>query len=122
MLEYDHGSGCSVTGGYVYRGNVAAFKGYYFYGDYCTDRVWLAKNTGADWQSSEWIAAANVLGSISSFGESENGELYIADRSEGKVFSIQIFADVVFADSFEHIPCWCRCISPLFEGSTASRG
>jgi glucose/arabinose dehydrogenase len=104
VLEYDHGSGCSVTGGYVYRGSATAFNGYYFYGDYCSDRVWLGKNTGAGWQTSEWTAAAAVLGSISSFGEAENGDIYIADRSGGKIFHIQILDDVIFADSFEINP------------------
>jgi len=102
ILEFDHNGGrCSVTGGYVYRGNVKAFNGYYFYGDYCSDQVWLAKDNGATWESSEWVAAAGVLSSISSFGEGEDGELYIADRNAGKLFHIRIENNVVFADSFE---------------------
>lgn len=104
VLEYDHGSGCSVTGGYVYRGKSSAFNGYYFYGDYCSRRVWLAKNAGAGWQTSEWTAASGDLVRISSFGEDENGELYIADRSGGTIFRIHIMDDVVFADSFETLP------------------
>ena len=104
ILEYDHGSGCSVTGGYVYRGTVTAFNGFYFYGDYCSDRVWLAHNTGSGWESAEWTEAAGVLNSISSFGEDEAGELYIADRNAGKVFRIQITDVVVFASSFETLP------------------
>jgi glucose/arabinose dehydrogenase len=104
VLEYDHDSGCSVTGGYVYRGGATAFNGYYFYGDYCSSRVWLAKNTGPAWQTSEWTAAADLLVRVASFGEDEKGELYIADRSSGKIFRIQILDDVVFADSFESIP------------------
>jgi len=102
ILEFDHsGRRCSVTGGYVYRGTVSAFNGYYFYGDYCSDQIWLAMNTGSSWESSEWTAAAGILSSISSFGEGENGELYIADRNAGKLFHILIENNVVFADSFE---------------------
>ena len=105
ILEYDHGSGrCSITGGYVYRGRVAAFHGYYFYGDYCTDQVWLAKQAGSEWVTAEWTEAAGILSSISSFGEDRDGELYIADRNGGKVYRILI-ADVgVFADGFEALP------------------
>jgi len=102
ILEFDHNGGrCSVTGGYVYRGNVDAFNGYYFYGDYCSDQVWLAINTGSNWESSEWTAAAGILSSISSFGEGEDGELYITDRNAGKLFHIHIENDVIFSDSFE---------------------
>jgi len=105
ILEYSHSSGgCSVTGGYVYRGTVKAFQGYYFYGDYCSDQVWLAKNAGDDWLASEWTGAAGILASISSFGEDQNGELYIADRNAGKVYRILIEDGVVFTDSFETEP------------------
>jgi glucose/arabinose dehydrogenase len=104
VLEYDHDSGCSVTGGYVYRGSVGAFNGYYFYGDYCSHQIWLAHNPGSGWVSSEWTAAAAVLASISSFGEADNGDLYVADRNAGKVFRIQVADDEVFADSFENLP------------------
>jgi len=102
VLEYDHKDlRCSITGGYVYRGAVKAFNGFYFYGDYCSDQVWLAHNPGSGWQSSEWPAAAAVLASISSFGEDQNGDLYIADRNAGKVYRVVIEDVVVFTDSFE---------------------
>ena len=102
ILEYDHtDSRCSITGGYVYRGAVKSFSGFYFYGDYCSDQVWLAHNPGSGWQSSEWLSAASVLTSISSFGEDQNGDLYIADRSAGKVYRVVIEDVVVFTDSFE---------------------
>ncbi len=102
ILEYDHNSGCSVTGGFVYRGDVSAFNGYYFYGDYCSDRVWLARNPGPDWVSTQWVAAADILASISSFGQDEEGNLYIADRDGGKLFRINIEQSVIFSDSFEN--------------------
>ena len=105
ILEFDHNDGrCSVTGGYVYRGNVDAFNGYYFYADYCSDQVWLAMNAGPGWESSEWPEAAIGLSSVSSFGEGEQGELYIADRNAGQVFRIQIENDALFRDGFEDPP------------------
>ena len=41
VAQYSHARGCSITGGYVYRGSaVAAAKGRYFYGDYCSGTIW----------------------------------------------------------------------------------
>jgi len=100
VLEYSHTFGCSVTGGYVYRGDVAPFHGLYFYGDYCSDRVWFAENNGGNWVATEWTTARFILDSIASFGEDEDGVLYIADRNDGAIYRINI-VDPVFGDSFE---------------------
>ena len=41
VAEYSHASGCSITGGFVYRGrDFARLSGIYFYADYCSGRVW----------------------------------------------------------------------------------
>lgn len=83
VLEYSHAEGCSVTGGYVYRGAALPdLNGYYFYGDYCSGKVWVAyRNTTGRWQSSLWMTTENDLGlrQITSFGEDEQGELYLID-------------------------------------------
>jgi glucose/arabinose dehydrogenase len=104
VLEYSHNPACSVTGGYVYRGGNTAFNGYYFYGDYCSSQIWLARDGDTGWTSAEWLFTPGTLGSISSFGEDEDGNLYIADLQEGKVFRIQMPGDEVFSDSFEDQP------------------
>jgi glucose/arabinose dehydrogenase len=105
ILEYSHSSGrCSITGGYVYRGKISGFNGYYFFGDYCSAQVWLAKMTDGTWVAEEWLAAAGLLARISSFGEDEQGELYITDRNDGKLFRILIEDDITFADGFENPP------------------
>jgi hypothetical protein len=75
-IEYGHtGGNCSVTGGYRYRGSVyPEFVGQYIYGDYCSGRIWSARQSGSSWSSTEVI---NTPYLISAFGEDEAGELYV---------------------------------------------
>lgn len=79
ILEYDHGGGrCSITGGYVYRGEqIPDLQGYYFYGDWCTGTIWTAQRDSAG----NWSAVVSLESGrqISSFGEDEAGELYLVD-------------------------------------------
>lgn len=76
IFEYDHSQGCSVTGGYVYRGQAyPELSGNYFVGDYCSGMIWsLFPGEGGAWQSTPVHSGA---GNISSFGEDVNGELYV---------------------------------------------
>jgi glucose/arabinose dehydrogenase len=79
VLEYSHNSGaCSVTGGYVYRGElIAGLQGYYFYGDWCTGTIWAARQDDAgNWQTEVSLESGR---GISSFGEDETGEIYLVD-------------------------------------------
>ena len=89
VLDYSHADGCSVTGGYVYRGTaLGAFAGHYFYADYCQGwvRSFRLSGTGVTEQQ-EW-PTLRPGGQILSFGEDERGELYILSGS-GKVFRIE---------------------------------
>jgi len=88
VAEYNHGPGdsigCSITGGFVYRGPAYAFmQGMYFYADYCTGRIWGLKNDGTGWQTQELTDAAF---SISTFGEDEAGNLYLASYGGGQIY------------------------------------
>lgn len=76
ILEYAREEGrCSVTGGYVYRGDaIDGLEGRYLYGDFCSGTVWAA-HEGADGWTSEVLLETEHR--ISSFGEDEAGELYI---------------------------------------------
>ncbi len=90
IIEYGHGNGdCSITGGYRYRGQASPHLfGLYFYADFCTGRIWAATEQGdGSWTTEEVLDTAN---NFSTFGEDEDGELYIAHlhNTEGIVFRI----------------------------------
>jgi glucose/arabinose dehydrogenase len=87
VAEYDHSQGCSVTGGYVYRGQEYPFlTGIYLFGDYCSGRIWgLAPGAAGGWRVAE-LAQADLL--LSAFGEDGAGELYLLDMGRGELFKI----------------------------------
>jgi glucose/arabinose dehydrogenase len=81
VWEYNHALGCSVTGGYVYRGRLFPdMIGIYFYGDFCSGRIWGLSFDGTNWQNTEYLDSTL---SISSFGEDVNGEVYVVDFNGG---------------------------------------
>jgi glucose/arabinose dehydrogenase len=90
VAEYSHGEGCSVTGGYVYRGcRMPGYHGTYFYGDYCSALVRSFRlQNGAAVDQRDWTSAlSRDVDAISSFGVDGDGELYIVDHN-GEVFRI----------------------------------
>ncbi|MFC1796055.1 PQQ-dependent sugar dehydrogenase [Pseudomonadota bacterium] len=107
VFEYSHSDGnCSITGGYVYRGDRMPLQGRYVYGDWCTARLWIATRSGESWVSEEWTQVAAQLSSLSSFGQDENCQLYIADREGKAVFRIDIEdSEGLFSDGFEQLNC-----------------
>ena len=84
VLEYDHNVGSSITGGYVYRGtNFPRMAGIYFFGDYVSGRVWgLQRDPSGKWINRELLDTSL---SISSFGEDEAGNLYVASLFSGAI-------------------------------------
>ncbi|MFD0798527.1 PQQ-dependent sugar dehydrogenase [Maribacter chungangensis] len=92
IFSYDHTAGDkSITGGYVYRGNLtsASLQNKYIFGDYLTGRVWaLTYNEGTGAANSELLFRASGE-SISSFGEDEAGELYFSGYgTNAKLFKL----------------------------------
>jgi len=83
IAEYSHGEGgCSVTGGYVYRGAMAEWNGVYLYGDYCTGLIWgLIRPEGTNGWQEQLLFDTDFL--ITSFGQDENGEVYLLDDGGG---------------------------------------
>lgn len=80
VAHYSHSGHCSVTGGYVYRGEqFPALQGVYLYGDYCSGMIWGSWFADG-WQTAE-LLDSNI--SLSSFGEDEAGELYVTNLSTG---------------------------------------
>jgi glucose/arabinose dehydrogenase len=94
VVEYDHNAGCSITGGYVYRGQaIPCLRGRYLYADYCTRRVWSFVWDGASAQDPQELTAdlesTSLIAGLTSFGEDADGELYVCSASTGEVFRIE---------------------------------
>ncbi len=85
VYEYSHDDGCSITGGYVYRGeHFRGLQGEYFFGDYCSGTVWrlhLANGKAPE------ITVEGHIPALSSFGENAAGELFAASL-DGKLFEL----------------------------------
>ena len=86
ILEYSHEIGCSVTGGYRYRGAaLPALNGAYLYGDYCSGKIFAAvQEEGTHWSLVDQRESGFL---ITTFGEDEEGEVYVADL-RGHLFRI----------------------------------
>jgi hypothetical protein len=88
VLSYDHDDGCSITGGFVYRGAaIPALQGHYFYSDFC--RGWVRSfrfEDGSAADQFQWPALAPG-GGVPSFGLDATGELYVMS-TDGAVFKI----------------------------------
>lgn len=86
VAAYDHSQGCSVTGGMVYRGSAfPALQGIYFYGDYCTGRIWGLRKNGAGRENA--LLAITAL-PISTFGEDEAGNVHLGNHATGELLMI----------------------------------
>lgn len=87
VAEYGHDPGCSVTGGYVYRGvNYESLEGIYFFGDFCTGNIWgLKRDTNNNWNYSELLETDLA---ISSFGIDEENEIYVMGLNSGDIYRI----------------------------------
>jgi glucose/arabinose dehydrogenase len=85
VYEYSHDEGCSVTGGYVYRGQaVPAAQDRYFFGDYCSGTVWSFVLEG---DKARDVEKLGTIEQLSAFGEDAAGELYAASL-DGKLYEL----------------------------------
>jgi glucose/arabinose dehydrogenase len=85
VVTYGHDGGkCSITGGYVYRGDaVPGLWGTYLYADYCTGEVWGLR--APDGAVTETRAFGAIGGHVSSFGVDAAGNMYVVDIASGAI-------------------------------------
>ena len=87
VAEYSHSFGCSVTGGFVYRGAAADLRGVYVYGDYCSGRIWGLRSPNGAVIGPVQIATSGFP--IGSFAQDRAGEIYVLQYSAaGGIFRI----------------------------------
>jgi hypothetical protein len=85
VAAYDHGEGCSITGGYVYRGRlVPSAVGRYYYGDWCSGRLWSLRITDG---SADVRREPGSIGRLTTFGVDNAGELY-AGTGRGRIYKL----------------------------------
>ncbi len=78
VAEYSHNQGCSVTGGYVYRGKtVPRLRGRYIYGDFCSGRIWTMRAGPKPGGVRLETNLGQRVGNITSFGEGADGTVYL---------------------------------------------
>ncbi len=84
--DYSHSLGCSITGGYVYRGCELGddFTGKYFFSDFCTGTIWYLDPDNSFARTTAFDTNFNV----SSFGQDENGEIYIGNLFQGTIYRL----------------------------------
>ena len=86
--EYGHELGCSVTGGYVYRGRrIAGLAGAYLFADFCRGTVWSLVREPEGRARVATLLETRAM--VSSFGEDEAGELYLCDHRDGAVLALE---------------------------------
>jgi len=86
VAEYSHSEGCSVTGGYVYRGAaIPNLQGLYLYGDFCSGRIWGLASGNAGAVPRVFLDTGI---SIASFAEGLDGEVYVLDHSGGGLYRL----------------------------------
>ncbi len=85
---YSHAtSGCSITGGRVYRGNTVHLQGQYFFSDFCQSSIRALSGDPGN-PTHRVVIPTGELGSVSTFGEDVNGELYVAELGTGAIYRL----------------------------------
>jgi hypothetical protein len=83
--EYRHDEGCSITGGYVYRGSaIPELDGHYFFSDWCTGFI---RSIAPDGSVHDWTDGTGTVAGVSSFGRDDDGEIYVVSAG-GTVYRI----------------------------------
>lgn len=104
VMEYSHAnSRCSVTGGFRYRGPITPFRGHYVFADACSSELFIGTESGGSWT---FVTRASGIapgyGTLSGFGEGQNGDLYVVDHQNGRVWRFDSSeSDLIFRSGFD---------------------
>jgi glucose/arabinose dehydrogenase len=80
VIDYGRDGGCSVTGGFIYRGAaIPELVGAYVYADYCSGSIWALRYDGSEVTEHEQIGQADFA--VSSFAQGSDGEIYVLEHS-----------------------------------------
>ena len=81
VVEYGRDGGCSITGGYVYRGaRLPSLAGAYVYGDFCSGKIWAVRQEDGDVTEHRLLVDSGLR--LAAFGEGQEGELYMLSFDE----------------------------------------
>ena len=87
VAEYSHRDGCSVTGGFVYRGRkLPTLRGNFIYGDFCNGNVWATRLSANGTGQTEKLFQIDAR--IGAFAQGNDGELYILDHASGRILAL----------------------------------
>ena len=94
VYTYPHGPECAVIGGYMNRfSSSSPYYGYYFFADYCSDKIWTLHQVSGNWVVADFGQFPG--NNLSAFGEDMNGQLYVAGRTSGTIYRINDIPTVV---------------------------
>lgn len=88
VVEYPHDNGsCSITGGYVYRGEALPdLEGKYIFGDYCSGTIWTTyRQDNGNWYTAQLMDTPYL---ITTFGRDNAGEIYLGSANTGTVYKL----------------------------------
>lgn len=86
IVEYSHAEGCSVTGGYVYRGAaIAGLSGHYFYSDFCSG---FLRSVSSEGSTKDWTDQTGGIAQVAGFGIGGDGEMYVVSLG-GSLFLVE---------------------------------
>jgi len=86
VIEYSHDNGCSITGGYVYRGTkISDLQGVYLFADYCSGTIWGSRVIGANVTQPRRLIQSEL--NIASFAQGNDGELFVVHLG-GAIYQI----------------------------------
>ncbi len=86
VVTYGHDEGCSITGGFVYRGSeIPELNGHYLFADFCSG---IVRSVAPDGAVHDWTERAGRIEGVTSFGVDNDGELYVT-LIDGRIWRLR---------------------------------